>query len=320
MDVSKLDEEVSSAVAAAWSTNTLSTRNSQWRKYLKFCSDIGQKPLPADIQTVVRFLVFLARACKFSTVNNYLSAIIALHKFYGYDVTFRDSFLVKLVMRGLKSQLGDQKVQMQPMSVTQMHEMHQRTVHSVLDVTLWAILMLSFRSLLRKSNIVPETCANMRHVVRRKDLLFSTWAVTVLVRSTKTLQTQEYVLEIPINFVKDKVFCAASLIQDHIAMAPGPEDGPIFLKQVNGRWVPILYKEVLAFIKRGVVNIGLPTNEYGTHSFRRAGAGFLHGIGVPLEDIMSMGDWRSLAVLDYLITPTSRKRDIQERVALSLSA
>ena len=318
MDVTKLDEEVSAAVGAAWSTNTLSTRNSQWKKYLKFCSDIDQIPLPADIQTIVRFLVFLARGCKYSTINNYLSAVIALHKFYGYDVIFRDSFLVKLVMRGLKSQLGDQKCQMQPLSVSQMRAIHHSTVRSSLDETLWGVLMLSFRSLLRKSNIVPESTGSMRHVVRRKDVVFSPQGVTIFVRSTKTLQTQEYVLELPINFVKDKVFCAASALQDHIAFAPGPDDGPLFLKQANGRWVPILYKEVLAFIKLGVTNIGLPQHEYGTHSFRRAGAGFLHGIGVPLEDIMSMGDWRSLAVLDYLITPTSRKRDIQERVENSL--
>ena len=314
MDVSKLDEEVSAAVGAAWSANTLATRNSQWRKYLKFCADIGQVPMPADVQTVVRFLVFLARDCKYSTVNNYLSALISLHKFYGYDVTFRDSFLVKLVMRGLRAQLGDHKIQMQHLTVSQLTSMFHGSVKTSLDLAIWGILILSFRSLLRKSNIVPDSPINMRHVVRRRDVVFSSWGITILVRSTKTLQAQEYVLEIPIHYVKNRVFCAATALREHLEVAPGYLDGPLFLKQTNGRWVPILYKEVLAFIKHAVTDIGLPSQEYGTHSFRRSGAGFLHGIGTPLEDIMALGDWRSLAVLDYLITPVSRKRDIQCKV------
>ena len=106
VSITELDEAVSSAVGAAWTSNTLSTTNSQWKKYLLFCSETNQKPLPADIQTVVRFLLYDAYDCKYSTINNYLSAVISLHRFYCYDVLLRDSFLVKLVMKGLRAQLG----------------------------------------------------------------------------------------------------------------------------------------------------------------------------------------------------------------------
>ena len=310
---------VSTAVGAAWSSNTLSTRNSQWRKYFKFCADTDQQPLPADIQTIVRFMVFLARDCKYSTVNNYLSAVISLHKFYGYSVSFRESFLVKLVMRGLRSQLGEQRSQMQPLSLSQLRSMYELAVLTPEDEIIWAAVILSFRSLLRKSNIVPDVESNSGHVLQRKDVQFHEWGVMLRVRSTKTLQHQQYVLEIPIHYVSDRVFCAASALEKHFAELPSSLDGPVFLKQIRGMKVPILYKDLLAFLKRAVRAIGLPPSEYGAHSLRRSGAAFLHGIGVPLEDIMAMGDWRSLAVLDYLITPLDRKKDIQGRVASSLN-
>ena len=319
MSISELDAAVSNAVGAAWTSNTLATRNSQWKKYLCFCSESDQIPLPADVQTVVRFLVYLARTCKYSTVNNYLSAVISLHNFYGYSAAFRDSFLVKLVMKGLKSQLGDHVTQMKPLTIQQLSDIHSQCVLTEYDVIIWSVIILSFRSLLRKSNLVPDSPTKMGHVIRRRDAEFHDWGVMVKVRSSKTLQYQEYVLDIPIYYVNNHVFCVASAIKQHLENTPeGSLDGPIFLKKLDGRRCPVLYKDVLAFLKQGVIKIGLQPHEYGVHSLRRAGAGFLHGLGVPLQDLMSIGDWKSLAVLDYLITPVHREKDIQSTVANAL--
>ena len=168
-------------------------------------------------------------------------------------------------------------------------------------------------------------CANqtdsdkeMGHVVRRQDVQFHPWGIMLQVRSTKTLQCQEYVLEMPLYFVPDRVFCVASAIRDHMVKTAGLPSDPIFLKCVQGCRRPILYKEVLCFLKHAVQSIGLPPHEYGVHSMRRSGAAFLHGLGVPLQDLMAMCDWHSLAVLDYLITPTSRKIEIQDKVVRAL--
>ena len=318
MSISELDEAVSSAIGAAWSSNTLSTRNSQWRRYLKFCGDTDLLPLPAELQTVARFLVYLARDCKYSTINNYLSSIVSLHRFYGYPVSFRDSFLIKLVMKGLRSQLGDRVVQMQPLSVSQLLEIYIKCVTSDLDNLYWHVIVLSFRSLLRKSNIVPDTAKDMGHVVRRCDVKMYSWGIMLLVRSSKTLQCNEYVLEIPIYFVPGSPFCVASAVRDHMEEVPGYLEGPIFRRPMDRHSTPVLYKDVLQFLKRAVTAIGLPPHEYGIHSLRRSGVSFLHGMGVPLQDLMSMGDWHSLAVLDYLVTTVNKKKDIQSKVCDAL--
>ena len=54
---------------------------------------------------------------KYSMCNNYLSAIIVLHKFYGHDCDFCQNFLKKLVLRGLKSVLGDTTFQKRPFTI-----------------------------------------------------------------------------------------------------------------------------------------------------------------------------------------------------------
>ena len=107
VSLSDLDQEVSGVIGAAWAPNTKATRNSQWKKYITFCVDNNLVPLPAQPQTVARFLVYLARSVKYSTVNNYLSAINKLHEYYGHEGNFRDIFMVQLVLSGLKRRLGD---------------------------------------------------------------------------------------------------------------------------------------------------------------------------------------------------------------------
>ena len=74
-------------------------------------------PLPATDHTVALFLTWLSKDCKFSTINNYL------HNFFGHEPSFRDSYLICMVLRGLKNILGNKTVMMQPFTVTQLRAM-----------------------------------------------------------------------------------------------------------------------------------------------------------------------------------------------------
>lgn len=120
VDLTRLDEQVEEILRCAWAESTLKTRNSQWNRYIDFCKSNGMSPLPADSTTIARFLVNLAKNCTYSTCNNYLSAIISLHKFFGHNSSFRDCFLVKLVMQGLGRHLGKAVVQKRGLTPVQL--------------------------------------------------------------------------------------------------------------------------------------------------------------------------------------------------------
>ena len=108
-------------------------------------------------------------------------------------------------------------------------------------------------------------------------------------------------------------FCVATYIYHHVRAFPAPPTSMLFLKATKRGLQPAMY------IKQCVSTIGLDQSKYGCHSLRRSGAGFLHMIHVPLQDIMSLGDWHSLSVLDYLATPLHRKKDIQKMVCAQLT-
>ena len=309
-----LDQELSVSLSCAWSRGTVRTRNSQWHKFLCFFQDNGLCPLPASDVDVCRFLVYLARTCVYSTIDNYLSAIIALQRYHGFEGSYRNSYLVKLLLSGLKNQLGTAKKPKLPLSIDQLLNIYSNVnIRDVNDVTCWSALIFCFRTLLRKCHVVPDG-TKVDHIIRRKDIQVSASGIIVKVHSSKTIKHKERVLSVPVNFVSKKCMCAASLVLSHFLRRPGSGDDFIFYLHKPQGWVPLYYKDMLDFLKRQVSLLGLDPKAYGIHSLRRAAATYYHSIGLNLTDIMLMGDWRSLAVFEYLMLPDSRKMSIETYV------
>lgn len=315
-----IDQQMVKVIMSSWADTTWATRNSQWKRFLGFCGDINACPLPADVLTVCRFLVVLGQTSKFATVTNYLSAINGLHRYYGHEIDFRSYFMVKLILSGLRRILGGQSVPKDPLTPDQLRLIYIRLIHSEWNELCWLAILFSFRTLLRKSNYLPDGSKNDHHLLRRKDIEWGSEFVVINVHSTKTLLKGERVLRIPLHLSQDYVFDVVSRLRHHFVTVPADGDSYLFLKRDRkGNTIPLMYKDVLQFIKKAVLLIGLDPQNIGLHSLRRSGASFLHSIGIPLEDIRMAGDWRLMAVLLYLVNPFSRKLDLELKIASALN-
>lgn len=318
MDLPTIDKGISSSIASAWAPSTLKTRNSQWGKFLDFCMDNRLVPLPALETTVARFLFFMSQSCTFTTVNNYLSAIMVLHRFFGFEANYRESYYLKLLLAGIDTNSSAGRGPKDCLSPSQLKTMYSNiNFNDINHHTMWACLMLGFRSLLRKSNLVPVSAQDLSHVVRRSDVYFTSDGLRLTVRSSKTRSRNDNDLVIPISFTRNApCFCAASMLATHISRSPRQPEDPLFYKLDKlGRYTPLLYKDLLCFIKGLAPCIQKKSSDLGTHSLRRSGATFLSQIGVPLHEIRTVGDWKSLAVLAYLVTPIERKEQIDSYAA-----
>lgn len=315
-DLQAIDKRVSYLVGSAWATSTLTTRNSQWGIFIEFCSSTGLVPIPAEVQTVLRFLAHISVNRKYSTVNNYLSAINSLHKYYGHEVNFREYFVIKMCLSGLKYDLGthvNSKIPLTPRQLTDIYYLLDWSDPNVL--VCWTAVIFSFRTLLRKGNIVPDTSGGGPHVLQRSQIHFTESGCTVVIVSTKTLRFRDRVLRIPLCNVRNNIFDVVSMLRYHFQTYPSSMESPLFLIMKGSCLVPLTYYELLKFIKHCVSLIGLMPSDAGLHSLRRSGATFLHQIGVPLEDIRNLGDWKSLAVLLYISSPFERKLHIEQGVS-----
>ena len=142
----------------------------------------------------------------------------------------------------------------------------------------------------------------------------------ITVRSSKTLQYYERLLRIPVFAIPGSPLCAVSLLREHFNNFPKDNDDFLLFKHSPKGPLPIFYRDVLGFLKHSVSLIGLDPHDVGLHSLRRSGTTFPHSLRIPLEDIKCVGDWKSLAVLSYLITPMETKITIESTVAEALGA
>lgn len=315
-----LDDRVSELVGSAWASRTLTTRNSQWKRFIEFCQENGLSPLPATVSTVLRFVADLSLSCKFNTINNYISAVNRLHKFYGYDTDFRTYFAMQLCIAGLKKKLGTATEQKIPLSVHQLSDMYACLDLSIIENrVMWCGIIFSFRTLLRKSNFLPDPDNLDGHMICRGDIKFTSYGCIVSVKSTKTLRFRERVLEIPLYFVRNRIFDVVTQLQWLFWAIPADPSQPIFLVPGKSGVKQVTYSKMLSFLKYCVSLIGLSPEDVGLHSLRRSGVTYMYSLGIPIEDIRKMGDWRSLAVLLYIASPLERKLSVEEVVSEQLS-
>lgn len=212
---------------------------------------------------------------------------------------------------GLGRMFGKEVHQKMGLTPKQFRDIYSHlNLYDINVITKWTPTMLSFRTLLRKSNLVLEKLSELDAEITRSDVEFTSNGLILNVRKTKTIQKREYVLSIPVSYVDSSCFCAASMLRTHLARTSHIKDGPLFLLYKAGHWKPLLYKELLSFIKESVKLIYLSPSDVGLHSLRRSGASHLHRLGFSLVDIMNVCDWRSLAALQYLIAPFEHKAEM----------
>lgn len=169
--------------------------------------------------------------------------------------------------------------------------------------------------MLRKSNLIPEKGADNDHLVLRRDVHKSEEGYIMNVFSSKTLKYRKRVQRVPLVATPGSPLCGVEAISNCLQRERAQSDSPIFMY----RGTPIYYADVLKYLKFLVAAIGKKPEDVGLHSLRRSGALFLQSLGVPLEEIMYMGDWSSMAVLDYLVTTFDRKISIEKMVSQHLS-
>ena len=134
---------------------------------------------------------------------------------------------------------------------------------------------------------------------------FFPWGVVISVRWSKTIQFQERVVSIPLPRVPGSIFCPVAAISHAFSFTVGaPAHSQAFL------WVaPSLHLREFSYglfmskLRACLILCGLPGKDFGSHSFRRGGASFAFSVGVPVELIKLLGDWKSNAVLLYLTVP-----------------
>ena len=312
-----LDTKAERIKLHAFAPNTLKTRRSQWNRYEIFCAAHQLPPFPVTPQNVCRFLVSIGDCLSYVTLNNYVSALNSLGKYYTSDFDLRKDFGISLLLKGFKRLKGDSASRKDPLLPEDL-----RRIHALVDFSdskqflIWTIVLLAFRTLLRKSHFVSTSEDDHQHLLRVCDISFEDWGCKLTINSSKTIQFGERTFDIPVSYC-DPPFCVASLLKDWLRKYPKAPTDYLFTWPCTQPMKPLHYNLALDQLKSWATSANI-VKDIGFHSLRRGAASYMHSLEIELVSIQKAGDWSSLCVLDYLTVDFAQKRKVERVVSSSM--
>lgn len=266
---------------------------SQWKKYNDFCSMYNLKAVPAAVDTVCLYIAFMCDSLKYSTIVNYVSAVWALHNYMGVEPLAKGNFLISCTLRGARRLLGDAVLTSDPLLPEHLVKIYSCMCYSnMFDLVFWTALCLGYRCLLRKCHFTQSI-----HSISRDDVTFTDYGICIVIRSSKTIQFGERTLKIPIVSSPGSILCPVRWIRKYLSLVRVPRGGPLLINPRTRK--PLTYREFSKRLKTAIASANIK-GHFTSHSLRRGCATYLSRLGLPLQDIKTYGDWRSLSVLLYL--------------------
>lgn len=318
VDLRKLDEEVDMVIRDSYRPGTRKNLRSQLNNYYEFCDRFGLQEVPADVNQMNRFAVYLFvnKKLKPSTINNNLAAVRTLHGLMNVTMPAEATFLHQAVLRGLKARHSQPVRRATPMD-PDVFRLVKPVVNfkDPLELVAWVAVLMGFHLLLRASNITAKTrlCFDPKENLTRKDFRMHHGVMLVHIRWSKTLQYQERKLLIPvIPFVEEDI-SAIYWFNLMIETIPAGPDSPAFAvptKTSGGvKLYPLSYNQLSRLLKKWTELAGLKKASFTSHCLRRGGATWLKKRKVEDSVIQAIGDWRTQTFLRYIDSALSTRLD-----------
>lgn len=292
-----LRDAMRSSRRAAYSTGTVANLRTQWRAYLLFCRYFGLSAVPSSSNTICLFAQFLSFSVTPDTIRNYLNGVRLLHLYQGYEFPFLQDFIVKITLKGISRLASHTPKQALAMTISILLK-----VHSVLDssshfeLVVFTAALFAFFLLARLSNILPVSSRVFRASkdLSRRSFLFIDGQLIVVFNWSKTIQFGERRLIFPVVSLPDSPICPVYNFRKMISLISAPPSSPAFVFPCKGKLVTLTKSSFIKAFRQLLVRASIPlAYSYTGHSFRRGGATWAFGIGIPGEVIQVLGDWKS---------------------------
>ena len=315
----KLVEDTKKSQQNAFAPGTFDNLTYQWVRYLQFSAYFELQPLPATTQTLTWYAQFTANKVKsHATVVAYLSGVKTLHKLLNLDTSAFSSFTFKLTIRGLRRGNDHVPRQAAPITPKLLEKMYDKLDFSKeKDRLFWAVSILAFLLLFRKSNLVPDKKSefNPDKQLTWKDLTFFPGRVECAIRWTKTNQYRDEILTFPLYEMPNSKLCPIRALK---AIKQGKsQDAHCFALQQGGSYT---YRDFNSKLKTVIQSCGEDGTAFSSHSYRHGGCTWAFLSGVPLPLIRTLGNWSSDCYLRYLHYPREARAAASQLMKLRLQA
>ena len=253
-----LKKELKRSKRAAFAEGTDRNLHWQWQTFFLFCTRFQYKPVPASSETICLYAQFLSRSFKaVESIRNYISGVRTLHHLLEVEFPSADNIDLKLALRGLARLNPHCPKQAEPLSPEILVQIWGLVDEkNVYHVVMWALTLVAFFTLSRKSNlVVTDKQFDSRKQLCRGDISLGTNGLLVTYRWTKTNQFGK-VLEIPVLAIKGSVLCPWQAYLHMLDMVPAGKCDPAFCFPSKQGVTPVTYNELQNWIKGSVKKLG----------------------------------------------------------------
>ena len=291
--------EISYAAAFAHGTSTNKSR--QARAYLTFMLTFDFDPLAPTTTNILLYTQCLANSFKsIASVKNYISGAKTYTSQRSGDTSSFSSPLLANLIKGITKLSLHVPQQAPPIDI---HTL-KRTCDVFTSLGLEAlpakaVVLITYATLLRQSNTLSPAgySDGGPHTLRRHHLTDSGHTLWVEVASTKTIYRPQDRVVLPVLSSGGK-YCPVLTWREYCARYPAPPEAPAFVYRDGS---PVRAAHVISLMRAALTVLGHPAATSVTlHSLRRASAQHLAERGVPTQQIMELGTWKSSAVNAYV--------------------
>lgn len=291
---------------AAFSDNTHAAYAVHIKAFLSFCYYFKLKPLPADDQTILRYVVFLSRTLKPQSTRCYLNGIRILHLENSYSNPLDNNYYLKTLLKGIDCTFGTPPLQKLPITLEILSRMlGVLDMKNSLECCFFTACLVAFYTFFRKSTLLTKTKTShdCKRDLCRSDVKFGSDGAIINVKYTKTLRDFSRVFAVPIPLIPRSHLCPVSSLRRLLQSTPGPHTAPLFSYVSETGLTPLTHSIFNTMLKKSLSHIGLDVSKYSGHSLRRAGASFALACGLPPQVIKSQGGWASDCYMRYTDVP-----------------
>ena len=165
--------------------STRKTYSSGERRFIDFCtlhSPDKSTPIPANEETLIKYVAYLDRTIKHSSIKGYLTAVRHLHVSSGYELDLKNYFRLQLICRGIKRSHGDSSRIRLPITITHLKLFSQLlaipNTTNYDSIMLWAAMTLAFFSFLR----LGEMTCRIKAATTSASVCLPPWLIKTLGR------------------------------------------------------------------------------------------------------------------------------------------
>ena len=309
-------------MGAVFADSTKSSYKSHANAYLRYCAFFDRVPVPAHQETLIGYVVFLARSLNPRSINCYLNIIRILHVCAGYKNPLADNWELKMLKRAIFRKHGVPLVQKEPITVDMLLDIRSLLDFKCdFDVCMWAACLIAFYGFLRKSTLLPKTstvdakqCLCRRDVV---DLQIESFVLTI--RHSKTNQFGQRVLSLPFAKCQNKRLCPVRALIRHLSINTPQPDNCLFIYRESGSLKRLTHSVFTERLKVLISQAGYDSSSISPHSFRRGGTSFANQANMSPLVVKARGDWSSNAYEKYIFLSKHSTMKAAKRVSRAVS-